>query len=97
MGSGLMQVMEITDIERRLNQMREAQVVLRQVSISKQDMLQLREAQLNQSYRSGHGRRQRLAEAKTSEEAARSARRSASEHTSRFELLEDESGDSSTL
>ena len=25
MGSGLMQVMEITDIERRLNQMREAQ------------------------------------------------------------------------
>ena len=41
-------MMEITDIVRRLNQMRDAQVVLRQVSISKQDMLQLREAQLNQ-------------------------------------------------
>ena len=40
--------MENADIVRRLNQMREAQVVLRRFRISKQDMLQLREAQLNQ-------------------------------------------------
>ncbi len=39
--------MEIGDIVRSLNQMREAQVVLRQVAIAKRDMLQLREAQLN--------------------------------------------------
>ncbi len=39
--------MENADIVRRLNQMREAQVVLRRFRISKQDMLQIREAPLD--------------------------------------------------
>ena len=39
--------MENADIVRRLNQMREAQVVLRRFCISKQDMLPIREAPLD--------------------------------------------------
>ena len=97
--SGLSEaLMEIADIVRRLNQMREAQVILRQVAIEKMDMLQLREAQLNtEAIDRAVTDEQKLAQAKASEEAARLARQPAREHASRFEPFEDQSGDISTL
>ena len=90
--------MEIEDIVRRLERMREAQVILRQVAISKQDMLQLSEAQLNiEAIDRAMKDEQDTARAKASEEATRLAHRPSSEQASRVEPFEDESGDSSTL
>ena len=90
--------MEIEIIKRRLAQMREAQVILRQVAIEKMDMLQLREAQLNiEAVDRALADEERLAQHRASEAAARLARQSSCRPVWGFEPFEDVSGDNSRL
>ncbi len=83
--------MEIEDTVRRLAQMREAQVILRQVAIDKMDMLQLREAQLNiEAVDQALADERRLAQIKASEQAVHLAQQSPGRHAMDYDPFDND-------